>query len=100
MPALPDCTFTGAEVTLRPGSPRTSLLLGQLPDHDNVIVASGHFRQGILMAPITGQMVADLVTEKKSDPIYARARVALIRQLDEDQQLSPSSRFLDSSSLG
>ena len=25
------------------------------------------------------------MTEKKIDPIYARARVALIRQLDEDQ---------------
>lgn len=33
----------------------------------NVIVASGHYRNGILLAPITGRVIADLIVNGSSD---------------------------------
>ena len=32
------------------------------PGYDNVVLASGHFKNGILLAPITGQLIAELLT--------------------------------------
>lgn len=44
---------------LRPWSPRPAPTIGRLaPD---VVAAVGHFRNGILLAPATGELVADLV---------------------------------------
>ncbi len=43
---------------LRPGSPDGLPILGPLPGWENVTVATGHFRNGILLAPITGQLIA------------------------------------------
>ena len=44
---------------LRPGTRDTLPLLGRLPG--GVIVATGHFRNGVLLAPISAQVVAALV---------------------------------------
>jgi glycine/D-amino acid oxidase-like deaminating enzyme len=38
-------------------------ILGRSPLHDNLIVATGHYRNGILLAPITAQVVRDLAVE-------------------------------------
>jgi len=43
---------------LRPGSGDGHPLIGALPGFDNVAVASGHFRNGILLGPLTGELVA------------------------------------------
>jgi len=43
---------------LRPGSPDGLPILGPLPGWENVTVATGHFRNGILLAPITGELIA------------------------------------------
>jgi glycine oxidase len=54
---------------LRPGSPDGHPIIGRLPGHDNVVVATGHFRNGILLGPITGKLVADLVLDGRADPL-------------------------------
>jgi glycine/D-amino acid oxidase-like deaminating enzyme len=41
--------------------------VGRPPDWENVIIASGHYRNGIMLAPITAQIVADLVTRGTTD---------------------------------
>ncbi|WIM97155.1 glycine oxidase ThiO [Actinoplanes oblitus] len=58
-----------AEVTVghRPGTPDNAPVLGTL--RDNVVVAAGHHRNGILLAPITARLIADLVLTGKTDPI-------------------------------
>ncbi len=38
--------------------------LGRLPGHDNVVVATGHYKTGILLAPITGQLISQLLTDQ------------------------------------
>ncbi len=42
----------------RPGSPDGNPVLGPLPGASGIHVASGHFRNGILLAPWTGQALA------------------------------------------
>jgi len=38
-----------------------SPILGFLPNFPNLLIATGHYRNGILMAPITAQIIADLI---------------------------------------
>jgi len=37
----------------------------------NVMYATGHFRNGVLLAPLTAQLVADAVLSGKVDPSMA-----------------------------
>ena len=64
-PRLADATFSHAWAGLRPGTPDGMPLIGRLPDWRGVILASGHFRNGILLAPVTGELVADLVAHRR-----------------------------------
>ncbi|MEG4319666.1 MULTISPECIES: glycine oxidase ThiO [unclassified Microcoleus] len=38
---------------------------------DNLILATGHYRNGILLAPVTAKLLADLMLEQKLDPLLA-----------------------------
>ncbi len=48
---------------LRPVTPDMLPMLGSDPEHPSLIYACGHSRNGVLMAPLTGDLIADLVTE-------------------------------------
>ncbi len=52
---------------LRPGSPDGLPIMGALPGWENVTVATGHFRNGILLAPITGELIARAIAEGRTD---------------------------------
>jgi glycine oxidase len=43
---------------LRPGSPDDLPMIGPLAGWPNVIAATGHYRNGILLGPLTGELVA------------------------------------------
>ncbi len=43
---------------LRPGSPDDLPMIGPLPGWANVVAATGHYRNGILLGPLTGKLVA------------------------------------------
>ena len=47
---------------LRPGTPDGLPVLGPLPDVDDLWVNTGHFRNGILLAPLTGRVIARWIT--------------------------------------
>ncbi len=64
-PALAQSTFVQTWVGLRPYA-KKGPLLGYLPGHENVVLASGHFKNGILLAPITGQLIAELLTTEET----------------------------------
>jgi glycine oxidase len=64
-PWLADATFSGAWAGLRPGTSDGLPLLGRIPGWQGVTIAAGHFREGILLAPITGEVVADLVARRR-----------------------------------
>ncbi len=61
-PALRSEEVGRAWAGLRPVTPDLLPLIGPDPDTPAVIYACGHGRNGILMAPLTGDLVADLVT--------------------------------------
>ena len=61
IPELAGMSFTRAWAGLRPHI-KDGPCLGSVPGLDNVIIASGHFKNGILLAPITGVLISELIT--------------------------------------
>lgn len=53
---------------LRPGSGDGLPILGRLPGWENACVAAGHFRNGILLAPVTADALSRLILEGACDP--------------------------------
>ncbi|MCB4756192.1 MAG: glycine oxidase ThiO [Elusimicrobia bacterium] len=64
IPKFSRLTQRGMTSGLRPGSPDMLPIIGALPDHPQLIVATGHYRNGILLSPITAQIIADLISNK------------------------------------
>jgi len=62
VPALGDATLVEARVGLRPASADGLPIVGA-GDVPGVIYAIGHYRNGVLLAPLTAAIVADLVLE-------------------------------------
>jgi glycine oxidase len=60
-PALADATVTRAWAGLRPYTPGEVPLIGATATA-GLFLATGHFRNGVLLAPVTGEIIADLVT--------------------------------------
>lgn len=82
MPGLSELTFEGVRAGLRPYSADSFPIIGAFPDVPGLIVATGHSRKGILLGPISGKLVAELILDGKTslpiDPFsplrFARAR--------------------------
>jgi glycine oxidase len=62
-PVLSLAKVTRAWAGLRPMTPDMLPIIGPDPEHPSLIYACGHSRNGVLMAPLTGDLIADLVTE-------------------------------------
>lgn len=79
VPALSEATFSEARVGLRPGSPDGLPLLGPSQRVPGLIYATGHFRNGALLAPLTADLVADIVARPSTPipPAIAAARFDL-----------------------
>jgi len=54
----------------RPATPDELPILGASA-WENLILAAGHYRNGILLAPVTAKLLADLIWDRKSDPLLA-----------------------------
>jgi glycine oxidase len=66
-------TFRAARVGLRPGTEDDLPIIGPSGVLPNLVYATGHFRNGILLAPLTAKVVADAVLENKHDPVVRSA---------------------------
>jgi glycine oxidase len=58
LPDIAELEFTEAAARLRPGTPDNAPLIGE---HDGLVWATGHHRNGVLLAPITAAAVAAVV---------------------------------------
>jgi glycine oxidase len=58
VPALLDLEVAEITVGLRPGSPDNLPLIGAVKE-DGLILACGHYRNGVLLAPLTAKLVLD-----------------------------------------
>ncbi len=69
LPELATFSFQAAWAGLRPTAPDRLPLLGPCGPQ-GLIVATGHYRKGLLLAPITGELIAELIaTGKTSLPL-------------------------------
>lgn len=71
VPAVAEYALVESSAGLRPGSPDNLPLIGRL--EPGVLVATGHGRNGILLAPITSEAVLGLL---RGDPLPAAAVAA------------------------
>ncbi len=65
VPGVANSLRNEAWAGLRPGTPDQLPILGETPI-PGYFVATGHYRDGILLAPITARVIADLITNGKS----------------------------------
>ena len=70
-PSLAAAPFDGAWAGLRPATADRLPLLGPLPGWENVSLATGHFRNGVLLAPLTGSLLAEWVMERRISKLMA-----------------------------
>jgi glycine oxidase len=64
VPAIANATWESAWAGLRPQTPDGLPYLGEAAGCKGLYVACGHFRNGILLSPITGEVMADLIAGK------------------------------------
>jgi glycine oxidase len=58
-------------VGLRPQTPDGLPAVGRSSTMPTVFYATGHYRTGVLLAPLTAALVADLVLDGREDPLLA-----------------------------
>ncbi|MGH7557841.1 MAG: glycine oxidase ThiO [Gemmatimonadota bacterium] len=80
LPVLSEAEVVSRWAGLRPGTPDSLPVLGPDPDLPGLAYATGHYRNGILLAPLTADSVAALVTGRP-EPLdlsaFAPDRVSL-----------------------
>jgi glycine/D-amino acid oxidase-like deaminating enzyme len=65
VPRLADARILEAWAGLRPGTPDRLPILGATPT-PGYFVATGHFRDGILLAPVTAKLMGEIVTGQRT----------------------------------
>lgn len=64
LPALADAPQIEVWAGLRPSTPDELPFLGPSPDHRNQFLAAGHYRNGILLAPATAHVMAQMIANQ------------------------------------
>ena len=67
-PSIATCTLEDFWSGYRPATPDEWPILGESP-YQNLTYATGHYRNGILLTPITGTLIADWVWNQTCDPL-------------------------------
>lgn len=61
VPGITELPLTETRAGLRPGSPDNAPLLGP-SGLDGLLLATGHYRNGVLLTPVTGDVMAEVLT--------------------------------------
>ena len=61
LPDIAELEMLEARAGLRPGTPDNAPLIGVAESHPAVVFATGHYRNGVLLAPVTADAVAALL---------------------------------------
>lgn len=73
VPHLWHATFAGARAGLRPSTADEMPIIGRSARVPGLVYATGHYRNGVLLAPLTARAVAGLVLDNRDDPLMAAA---------------------------
>jgi glycine oxidase len=74
LPEARDASFLTARAGLRPATPDELPALGDDPAEPGVVYALGHYRNGVLLAPLTATLIADLIADGRRDPCFESFR--------------------------
>lgn len=75
LPGVRAAVFEGVRVGLRPATADNIPIIGASPSDARLVYALGHFRNGVLLAPLTAEVVGDLI-DGVSDPMLAATSIA------------------------
>jgi hydrogen cyanide synthase HcnC len=101
VPALADVGVKRVWSGFRPGSPDELPILGPVDGLDGYLNACGHFRTGILTAPLTGLMLADImIGAKPSYPVEPFLLSRLSAEVSEELPLGRRERLLPQPTAG
>lgn len=70
-PRLESAAIMDSWAGFRPHAPDDLPVLGPAADTGGLFYATGHYRNGILLAPITAEIIAEAVVNRKSSPFLA-----------------------------
>ena len=74
VPASRAARFVEARAGLRPATPDELPIVGRSSTMRGVYYATGHYRNGVLLAPLTAALIADLVLDGRERPELALTR--------------------------
>jgi len=66
--------LVSARAGLRPGTADELPIVGPSSVVPNLMYATGHYRNGVLLSPLTAQLVAEAILENRVDPILTSTR--------------------------
>ncbi len=75
---------------LRPGSPDQLPILGPV-DGDGLVFATGHYRNGILLAPITAKLIGEWIAERRTSLDWSAFSPLRFTNASPDRSASASS---------
>ena len=73
LPGVTELELIETSVGLRPGTPDNAPILGKT-EVEGLVVATGHYRNGVLLAPLTATLVADLILDRREASELALTR--------------------------
>jgi glycine oxidase len=65
LPTVADMKIDSFWAGLRPQTFDQKPFIGRHPEEEGILFATGHYRNGILLAPATGQMIRDLILKRQ-----------------------------------
>lgn len=66
VPAIAQATVLGSWSGLRPGTPDRRPFIGAVPGAPGLWAATGHYRSGLILAPVTGAIMTDLIVRGRT----------------------------------
>jgi len=69
VPGITELEFADSVAGLRPGTPDNAPIIG-LTELPGLVLATGHFRAGVLLAPVTAETVAGFLRTGVPDPLW------------------------------
>lgn len=68
LPTIADAQMHKGLVGVRPATPDRLPMIGRVPGVDDIFIAGGHGRNGVLLTPITAKMIRDLIVDGAQPP--------------------------------
>jgi glycine oxidase len=92
VPALASAPILRSWAGLRPGTPDQRPYIGPVPGVERLIVATGHFRTGITLAPVTAHVVARLICSGSAPYDLSACRAGRSPISEQPGQPTPAQR--------